>query len=179
MISVCGTRPYFAPEMFRMEAQSDPIMAYSAAVDIWSLGVVAYEMIGGFPEYEESLCGIAWCGKIVQSLQNDLRQQPDELKQVLLEAMVVISPDERGSAEDCHRRALLLLDRAKASLKQATAAADEASVAPPSAPFVPESRLGQKRPATDSTGDATTKRPSALTWARDRTSALCELQLSR
>ena len=42
--SYCGTSQYLAPEMLNSEK-------YSYTVDWWSLGILTYEMIVGFPPF--------------------------------------------------------------------------------------------------------------------------------
>ncbi|XP_061408734.1 serine/threonine-protein kinase 32B-like isoform X7 [Lethenteron reissneri] len=44
--SMAGTKPYMAPEMFRSYVEGAP--RYSPAVDWWSLGVTAYELLRGW-----------------------------------------------------------------------------------------------------------------------------------
>ncbi|XP_078717878.1 serine/threonine-protein kinase 32B-like isoform X3 [Lampetra fluviatilis] len=44
--SMAGTKPYMAPEMFRSYVEGTP--RYSPAVDWWSLGVTAYELLRGW-----------------------------------------------------------------------------------------------------------------------------------
>ncbi|XP_074068771.1 LOW QUALITY PROTEIN: serine/threonine-protein kinase 32A-like [Macrotis lagotis] len=46
--TVAGTKPYMAPEMFTSRRQ----MGYSFAVDWWSLGVTAYELLKGRRPYQ-------------------------------------------------------------------------------------------------------------------------------
>ncbi|XP_032806145.2 serine/threonine-protein kinase 32B-like isoform X2 [Petromyzon marinus] len=48
--SMAGTKPYMAPEMFRSYVEGAP--RYSSAVDWWSLGVTAYELLRGWRPYE-------------------------------------------------------------------------------------------------------------------------------
>ncbi|XP_078455759.1 serine/threonine-protein kinase 32B-like isoform X5 [Lampetra fluviatilis] len=48
--SMAGTKPYMAPEMFRSYVEGTP--RYSPAVDWWSLGVTAYELLRGWRPYE-------------------------------------------------------------------------------------------------------------------------------
>jgi serine/threonine protein kinase len=68
MRSHCGTRSYMAPEMFKQRF-------YNAAVDIWSLGVVVYELAHGLPRRgrEWEFDGIRWTEKIVRSPKNATR----------------------------------------------------------------------------------------------------------
>ncbi|XP_039630454.1 serine/threonine-protein kinase 32A isoform X1 [Polypterus senegalus] len=49
MTSVAGTKPYMAPEMFQPCLEGHP--GYSYAVDWWSLGITAYELLKGQRPY--------------------------------------------------------------------------------------------------------------------------------
>jgi len=49
--TVCGTPPYFAPEMV-LAAEGGP-STYGKAVDIWAAGVVLYIMLCGYPPFDE------------------------------------------------------------------------------------------------------------------------------
>ncbi|POR35146.1 Serine/threonine-protein kinase RAD53 [Tolypocladium paradoxum] len=109
--TICGSYKYLAPEIYEKQEYVNSggreRISYSAAVDIWSLGVVAYEMVCSLPRWYQG-GGTAWCEEIVSKLERDLQRQPDGLKRLLLTAMVVISPDLRGSAKDCCDRVSLL-----------------------------------------------------------------------
>ena len=49
---MCGTLDYLPPEMCTMKNYSiDP---YDKTIDIWSLGVLAYELSVGRPPFEEN-----------------------------------------------------------------------------------------------------------------------------
>lgn len=44
MKSIAGTTPYMAPEVFRRN--------YSNSCDTWSLGVILFIMVAGYPPFE-------------------------------------------------------------------------------------------------------------------------------
>ena len=109
LITLCGSRRYLAPEIFhegtRRNARSDK-RSYTSAVDIWSLGVAAFECAYKLPAGGGE--GVPWCEKVVEKLERDIKQDPDVLKQFLRENMVIMQPESRGSARDCLERVLLL-----------------------------------------------------------------------
>ena len=116
MSTICGSWHYLAPEIylnhqFMNEGGSGRVI-YTAAVDVWSLGVVVYELLCSLPKYKERYRGggIAWCAKVIEKIKVDLKTRPDEVRQFLLDTMLIISPASRCSAQYCHRQALLLSD---------------------------------------------------------------------
>lgn len=104
--TLCGTPRYLAPELaqFRGPARvPGPVGNYTAAVDIWSLGVVIFELLYGLPIPGES-AELSWCEQIVKQL-NDC--ECNSLVDLLL-SMVVTNPEERKSARECLEVALKL-----------------------------------------------------------------------
>jgi serine/threonine-protein kinase Chk2 len=96
--TLCGTRRYLAPEVYEETT-------YTAAVDIWALGVVVLERLSGLPD--DGAEGSAWCREIARKLQDDCRNEPSHLNEFLL-SMVAMDPRRRSSAHDCYNRALSL-----------------------------------------------------------------------
>ncbi len=96
--TICGTKRYLAPEVYEGTV-------YTAAVDIWALGVVVLERLSGLLHSEVE--GAAWCLQVARKLKDDCRKDPSPLNTFLL-SMVVMDPGRRSSARDCHNRALSL-----------------------------------------------------------------------
>lgn len=112
--TVCGTWKYAAPEIldkkrYIMSGGTNTIR-YTAAVDIWSLGLVIFDLLCGLPRYktEYNDGGSLWCQKIVHKLQRDLEQGPNEVIQFLSTTMLILQPELRGSAQMCYDGTLLL-----------------------------------------------------------------------
>lgn len=120
--TICGTEPYAPPEIWEPYVKMIQPTNYSPAVDIWSLGMVMYELLLGFPKYQQywdqpPQAGVAiasrerqltWCEWIVHSLYEDYRKKPDTLKQLLISSMLQLSSDARDSAQGCYYKALAL-----------------------------------------------------------------------
>ncbi|KPM34643.1 hypothetical protein AK830_g11931 [Neonectria ditissima] len=101
----CGTSKYIAPEIHSMgDESSDVATAYTAKVDVWSLGVMVYELMGLLPQttHLHENYRINWCKKIVIAFQNDRKKW--ELDWILygLKGMLVLSPESRLSAGACY-----------------------------------------------------------------------------
>lgn len=107
----CGTRTYLAPEVYEnmhvRQSGFNGRLSYTAAVDIWSLGVMVYAFLCPFPGwkagYESS--GTEWAQRVISVFREDCQARPDEFRQFLLTAMVVMSPRQRWLARDCHEEA--------------------------------------------------------------------------
>ncbi|KZL63700.1 camk protein kinase [Colletotrichum incanum] len=107
LMTICGTRKYLAPEicseLLRYIDHKERLI-YTTAVDIWSLGVVACELLCGLPQYHDRYRnnGVDWCRSIVTWLQIDSQKSRSDLGQFLLHTMVVISPNSRLPASGCY-----------------------------------------------------------------------------
>ncbi|KJZ69149.1 hypothetical protein HIM_11467 [Hirsutella minnesotensis 3608] len=128
--TICGSRQYLAPEIYLglqyINSGGTERRSYTPAVDIWSLGVVVYELMCRLPQYAENYVygGTAWCRKVINRFEKDRKQRPDELRQFLLSAMVVMSPESRCSAQDCFDEAMLLSNATEDGCQTPTPALD-------------------------------------------------------
>ena len=117
--TVCGSQHYLAPEIYcrwqYINSGGKERTSYTPAVDVWSLGVVAYELLCDLPPYQERYtdAGTTWCKKVVKRFKEDCKQRPDKLRRFLLDAMVVISSDLRCSAQVCSDQVALLTSAAE------------------------------------------------------------------
>jgi len=92
----CGTCLYNAPEIWSGSR-------YTAAVDIWSLGLVVYQYAYGLPPHrrstvEEPFSARCWHEQIVRALNN---WYPDNLTSFLSSSMLRTAYRERKTASEC------------------------------------------------------------------------------
>ncbi|KAH8656455.1 protein kinase [Ilyonectria robusta] len=107
LMTICGTQKYLAPEIYselQRYVGDEARLGYTPAVDIWSLGVVACELACGLPRYKDQYrsSGVTWCEKIVTRLRSNFQKRPSGLGRLLLNTMVILSPESRFSASDCY-----------------------------------------------------------------------------
>jgi len=111
LMTFCGTALYLAPEVY--EASAIPWEErgrYTALVDIWSLGVVVAQLRCGLPKHKKDRSmGVAWCESVRQRVETMLGLGEDDLLSFVLQSMLCLGPDDRKTAQDCHKGALRLL----------------------------------------------------------------------
>jgi serine/threonine protein kinase len=96
LTTICGTPVYMAPEIFHHGR------SYTPAVDIWSLGLVAYECAYNIPFAGNRRVGTAWCKELVAKINDEV---DGDLVNLLTRAMVIMDPKMRSSAETCYEEA--------------------------------------------------------------------------
>ncbi len=92
LATLCGTPKYLAPEVWRGRK-------YTPVVDIWSLGVVAFECAYDLPDYDKYR-ERNWCELLVDQV-NDW--DDDHLIGFLSNEMIIMDPKLRGSAWYCYK----------------------------------------------------------------------------
>ncbi|KAF4949867.1 hypothetical protein FSARC_13369 [Fusarium sarcochroum] len=90
LFTICGTTLYLAPEIRSEElrrSRNERTLGYTTAVDVWSLGVVACELLYGLPRHttQHENDGTVWCQRIVGALQKDVRRDPTMLGSMLVD----------------------------------------------------------------------------------------------
>lgn len=90
LTTVCGTPRYKAAEVFKG--------TYTAAIDVWSLGVVALEMGYGLPPWIEG-DPPEWSRRLARKA----RDLPSEPFSELIRSMLSVDPKARPSASACYK----------------------------------------------------------------------------
>ncbi|KAL2064731.1 hypothetical protein VTL71DRAFT_3869 [Oculimacula yallundae] len=100
LTSRCGSDPYFAPEIITKRR----FESYTAACDIWSLGIVVLEYAYDLPQTPGPF-DLEWCKEIAEYARE---KSSEPLAKFLSTAMLVIRADERLEARECWNKAMLL-----------------------------------------------------------------------
>ena len=85
-------------------------MSYTAVVDVWFFEMMIYELLCSFSNYKKgyTIIEALWCKKLIDNFDENCKKECHELKQFLLNVMLILSSDFRCSVSDCFDRTKLL-----------------------------------------------------------------------
>ncbi|XP_028270910.1 serine/threonine-protein kinase Chk2 [Parambassis ranga] len=99
MRTLCGTPSYLAPEVFTHASTT----GYSLAVDAWSLGVLLFVCLGGYPPFHENFGDQSITDQIISGkftmVQSKWRHVSDQAKDVVRK-LLVVDPKQRMTIKD-------------------------------------------------------------------------------
>ena len=106
--TVCGTPGYVAPEILRLEK-------YGVKADMWSLGVITYILLGGYPPFyadnNKDLIRMTKRGKF-EFHEGEWGEISQGVKD-MISSMLVLDPSKRASAADILAHPWMNEDRRK------------------------------------------------------------------
>ncbi|XP_068616802.1 serine/threonine-protein kinase Chk2 [Brachionichthys hirsutus] len=99
MRTLCGTPSYLAPEVFTHASTT----GYGPAVDVWSLGVLLFVCLGGYPPFHEDFGQQSITEQIIRGeftmVPSKWRHISDQAKDVVRK-LLVVDPSERMTIEE-------------------------------------------------------------------------------
>ncbi|XP_026096210.1 serine/threonine-protein kinase Chk2-like [Carassius auratus] len=99
MKTLCGTPTYLAPEVFTHAAT----VGYTKAVDYWSLGVLLFICLGGYPPFNSECPTMSVREQIIsgqyQFIPSQWKKVSNEAKD-LIKKLLVVDPEKRLSVEE-------------------------------------------------------------------------------
>ncbi|RXN28580.1 serine threonine- kinase Chk2 [Labeo rohita] len=99
MKTLCGTPTYLAPEVFTHAAT----VGYTKAVDYWSLGVLLFICLGGYPPFNTECSTMSVREQIINGhyrfIPSQWKKVSNEAKD-LIKKLLVVDPEKRLSVED-------------------------------------------------------------------------------
>lgn len=158
MRTLCGTPTYLAPEVLNTAGTG----GYSKAVDYWSLGVILFICLSGYPPFSESNCTTPLKEQITRGLYNFIPAAWNHVSQPaqdLVKKLLVVDPEKRLTTKQALDHSWLQDDDMKRIADQLMY--DVAH------PMPPPSQLMSRKRGHDEDADASTSTCSGTSTNQD------------
>ncbi|ELW66508.1 Serine/threonine-protein kinase Chk2 [Tupaia chinensis] len=157
MRTLCGTPTYLAPEVLISVGTA----GYNRAVDCWSLGVILFICLSGYPPFSEHKTQVSLKDQITSGKYNFIPEVWAEVSEKaldLVKKLLVVDPKERLTTEEALKHPWLQDEDMKSKFQDLLSEENKSAALPP-VPVQPST--SQKRPLEGEAEDAeATKRPA-------------------
>ncbi|XP_055230066.1 serine/threonine-protein kinase Chk2 isoform X5 [Gorilla gorilla gorilla] len=157
MRTLCGTPTYLAPEVL----VSVGTAGYNRAVDCWSLGVILFICLSGYPPFSEHRTQVSLKDQITSGKYNFIPEVWAEVSEKaldLVKKLLVVDPKARFTTEEALRHPWLQDEDMKRKFQDLLSEENESTALPQ---FLAQPSTSRKRPREgEAEGAETTKRPA-------------------
>eukprot|EP00042_Codosiga_hollandica_P052729 m.675365 g.675365 ORF g.675365 m.675365 type:complete len:354 (+) comp58552_c2_seq23:515-1576(+) len=158
--TLCGTPDYLAPEvvLLGMKSGQSQNMGYGKEVDLWSLGVILYICLCGYPPFADDMPGqsLTLSQQITQGVytfpKDDWDAVSDGAKD-LVKRLLTVDPAKRITLSECLSHPWMRDEKIKASVDAAVSQHERELLLPQAAASAPASGLAPPAPATHALDD--------------------------
>lgn len=119
--TLCGTPAYVAPEVLDLNSKG-----YDERADMWSVGVVIFVLLGGYPPFKGPTDQLA--GKIMKGeyeFHEDYWSHVSEVAKELVSKLLQVRPDQRITAEEALQNEWMVAEKESLSVKDLSLAQHE------------------------------------------------------
>ncbi|XP_049722408.1 serine/threonine-protein kinase Chk2 [Elephas maximus indicus] len=158
MRTLCGTPTYLAPEVL----VSFGTAGYNRAVDCWSLGVILFICLSGYPPFSEHKTQVSLKDQITSGKYNFIPEVWAEVSEKaldLVKKLLVVDPKERFTTEDALRHPWLQDEDMKRKFEDLLLEENKSTPVPP-VPTQPST--SRKRPLEGEVEDTDTPKRLAV-----------------
>nr|XP_012320351.1 serine/threonine-protein kinase Chk2 isoform X3 [Aotus nancymaae] len=157
MRTLCGTPTYLAPEVL----VSFGTAGYNRAVDCWSLGVILFICLSGYPPFSEHRTQVSLKDQITSGKYNFIPEVWTEVSEEaldLVKKLLVVDPKARFTTEEALRHPWLQDEDMKRKFQHLLSEENESAALPQ---VLAQPSTSRKRPHEgEAEGAETTKRPA-------------------
>ncbi|XP_016794371.2 serine/threonine-protein kinase Chk2 isoform X2 [Pan troglodytes] len=157
MRTLCGTPTYLAPEVL----VSVGTAGYNRAVDCWSLGVILFICLSGYPPFSEHRTQVSLKDQITSGKYNFIPEVWAEVSEKaldLVKKLLVVDPKARFTTEEALRHPWLQDEDMKRKFQDLLSEENESTALPQ---VLAQPSTSRKRPREgEAEGAETTKRPA-------------------